>query len=1041
MDAQTLFALIIATILVDSILGVVKKSPPYLAAPFVRLWKETAYLRNILNNKRFAVWKPEAAHYVALKAIKAQGAKQETPQPVLDLFESFLKRGEPIVLLGEPGAGKTTALEALTYDLARRAYRFDILLWFGLLLIATLLLFVSPLLTLLWLASFFVWDVVVRRVMASLFHATAPLFLEARSANTSDFEMWLDKELKKSFGEKPLFGSYRATLLVDGVNEVQANLHPTFVEGWRTLLQNQHTGVIFTSRAGEDLVSRLNLSNSLTIDDLDDPAVKEFLKVYGREKIVVSKNPYGDEQAKHDFDEMQKKNLLGAKGIGRNPYWLRMVVKSGFYTRNRGKLFYEFAKELVEREINEKPKKPEREPEWKNVPFKIEMDALGSLALAMHREKEVGFSDTDGWNKGREAIRRSLGDEEYSSNDVLGEAEAATLIRTESKKRVEFVHQLVQEFFAAYALRAESNWQSAVAHADDGWWWQTVFMLGGLVGMDGSSETYSKFVQLVLGDSSNDQRLFAAIGLLQSVESPPSDVSNAVVTSFVASVDKNLTPRQQQALQDLVRTLGDEIVDFFATLFSDSDYQVKKKGAALLCAVDNKRACDILVSALSDPNEQHAICEILISVGTSAVNPLIVALRSHNGHVNNIAREALAQIGAPAVEVLIAALDDDDMDMRWQAADVLGHIRDPRAIGPLVAALQDADDFTMVAGALRNIGKLSIKPLIAALGAGDTKGRQGAAMVLSWIGDEQSLETLIASLHDSNSGVRQSAVYGLGKIANTQAVEPLISALSDESLLVRESASLALAKIGDARAVEPLSAALLNLSQGGRDNAAIALGEIGDVRAVEPLIKALQDRDSGVRMCAAKALGKIGDARAVESLIGAIFDEQPHVQHSAIDALTKIGAPAVESLIGSPIVESLVSVLREKDTGLKAIATRALAHIRKSYVSADPTAEAQCNAAYALGLIGDPRALPVLEHLAQKNRGFYFHSRQSVFTLILRLNTIPSTQPDFPPKTRIDLITNSIQSRMWSANVADAARAAAEKIRQRMKEAQLTQMD
>src|SRR5260370_41951095 len=90
--------------------------------------------------------------------------------------------------------------------------------------------------------------------------------------------------------------------------------------------------------------------------------VIEFLKAYGGERAAQEKTTYGGEktveviearqetiakQAAKDFLELKKKELLGERGIGRNPYWLKMVVESGLYTPNRGTLFRHFAEELI----------------------------------------------------------------------------------------------------------------------------------------------------------------------------------------------------------------------------------------------------------------------------------------------------------------------------------------------------------------------------------------------------------------------------------------------------------------------------------------------------------------------------------------------------------------------------------------------------------------------------------------------------------------------------------------------------------------------
>jgi hypothetical protein len=463
MSYEALLLTSTTALLADCAVALAKKSPPYLIAPFVRLWKECSLLHGILHNERFSHWKPQAARYVALRAIKAQGGNQESPQPVLDLLESFFKRSEPVVLLGEPGAGKTTGLEALTYRLAGCALLYDRLIWLALLIGTAALSFAAPIFTFVWLASFILWEPLVRRF-------TVPLFIEARSDYSGgDVNEWCEKIVTKRLGAKPLLGArHHVAFLIDGVNEVQGSLYGGLAEGWRARLRDKpRCRVIFTSRGGgENPAQRLDIKNVLSICDLDDEGVREFLNVYGREKAVEEKKLYNAEQAKRDSDELQKKNLLGEGSIGRNPYWLKMIVESGLYTINRGALFHNFAEKLIRREIEEKPEERKRRPDWKVVPVEVVMDALATLALAMHKEKRIGFTGEAGWDKARAAIRKSVDDLPCSPDDVLGEAQASTLLRVQYKTRVEFVHQLVQEFFAAYALHPKSKWQEALSHCE-----------------------------------------------------------------------------------------------------------------------------------------------------------------------------------------------------------------------------------------------------------------------------------------------------------------------------------------------------------------------------------------------------------------------------------------------------------------------------------------------------------------------------------------------------------------------------------------------
>ena len=81
-------------------------------------------------------------------------------------------------------------------------------------------------------------------------------------------------------------------------------------------------------------------------------------------------------------------------------------------------------------------------------------------------------------------------------------------------------------------------------------------------------------------------------------------------------------------------------------------------------------------------------------------------------------------------------------------------------------------------------------------------------ITLGKIGDPRAVEPLIDALQDDAfANVRGRAAEALGEIGDPRSVEPLIAALNDEDWLVRGRAARALGKIGDLRAIEPLKKA------------------------------------------------------------------------------------------------------------------------------------------------------------------------------------------------------------------------------------------
>jgi HEAT repeats len=83
---------------------------------------------------------------------------------------------------------------------------------------------------------------------------------------------------------------------------------------------------------------------------------------------------------------------------------------------------------------------------------------------------------------------------------------------------------------------------------------------------------------------------------------------------------------------------------------------------------------------------------------SSAVEPLIAALKDTELSVRNNAAEALEKIGAPAVEPLIVALKDPDDRVRLRAARVLGARREPRVVSALLTRWRNRD-LAVIAGA------------------------------------------------------------------------------------------------------------------------------------------------------------------------------------------------------------------------------------------------------------------------------------------------------------------------------------------------------
>jgi HEAT repeat protein len=154
-----------------------------------------------------------------------------------------------------------------------------------------------------------------------------------------------------------------------------------------------------------------------------------------------------------------------------------------------------------------------------------------------------------------------------------------------------------------------------------------------------------------------------------------------------------------------------------------------------------------------------------------------------------------------------------------------------------------------------------------------------------------------------------------------------------------------------------------------RQRAALAMGRVGAPDwATVPLLGALDRRvPQPVRSQAAWALGQMKDRKAVQPLM-AVLREDPELANEAANALGVIGEPAVPPLTAAlSSDDAQVRQMAVKSLGKMGVtALRPLLQIVQDEKQTDQVVK---SAAEALGLLGDPQALPALVTLLRARRG------------------------------------------------------------------------
>lgn len=215
---------------------------------------------------------------------------------------------------------------------------------------------------------------------------------------------------------------------------------------------------------------------------------------------------------------------------------------------------------------------------------------------------------------------------------------------------------------------------------------------------------------------------------------------------------------------------------------------------------------DKVIAGLYDENWSVRLKSALAlgkNKNVKAVRPLVQTLSDDNIYVREYAAKALIQIGKPSFDLLTISIKDVDWFVRKESAFALSEIDGVRAVSYLTDALRDEDARVVaeVKKALIKIGKPAVDPVIAMINDRNGDVQRNAGYVLSKLG-KPAVKPLIDMLKNSNCYVVVEAIWTLGEIGDNRAVDPLIRILKNENNLVRWEAVSALGKIGDEKIVK-----------------------------------------------------------------------------------------------------------------------------------------------------------------------------------------------------------------------------------------------
>lgn len=275
------------------------------------------------------------------------------------------------------------------------------------------------------------------------------------------------------------------------------------------------------------------------------------------------------------------------------------------------------------------------------------------------------------------------------------------------------------------------------------------------------------------------------------------------------------------------------LVPLVATL-RDPDSFVREGAAMALGKIGDMRTMEPLLEVVFDPSEdvRQAAAQALGKIGDPrAVKALSELTRDEHLIVRKAAVYALINIGPASVEPLVTVLEEPDADLRRSVVQAMSKMDD--SVVPLIIPyLQHKIPYVRasaaeIVGAIRNVR--AVRPLVDLLTDSNDEVRRTAAMALGQIGDDAAVDPLVAALKYADAEMQLVAAQALEKLGwipdrsaaaaafwitrrdwdrcyrmGEAAVEPLIAALKSKDRTLRVSASETLGRLYGSRRLDPI---------------------------------------------------------------------------------------------------------------------------------------------------------------------------------------------------------------------------------------------
>ncbi|HMZ79945.1 MAG TPA: HEAT repeat domain-containing protein [Acidobacteriota bacterium] len=866
-----------------------------------------------------------------LRRMETKVEKVELPPTVRNLSR--------IVILGDPGAGKTTLVRFLTFHFARE------------------------------IRDTVNFGVVCDKEGNEYGPARLPILLRVSvfaDAYAKNRNLSLREFLPLAFGDsgvdcgvlKEVFSdtlqSGNTLILLDGLDEiVDSGDRSAIVGKIESFAHGLHpeNRFVITSRIAGYRQAQLNQAQfpHFTLQDLERPQIEQFLN---RWCVAVECFHTPDAPKETQFRRAQPHIAGILKAVDENPGVARLasnplmltilalIHRTGARLPSRRVELYELAVETL-LEDWQLPRVGE-----KNIVKVDEADRLlAPLAYWMHQHKPTGLiSKEELEEKLSESFARMRGRDVESDEvrlavtDFLRRVREHTGIFVErAPKQFGFMHLTFEEYFTAreitrrakdmsgkiYPYRHNPRWLEpillAVASrtADD-----AADIIRTAILSEGEEAQEKGFKPSLHKDILHRDLLLAVrcIGDCEAVEPRfrKEVIERVLQILFDVTRIGVYRPLQNRILTTLESLHGcdacGDAVPIVLELLCDEDRTVRGRAAEALGRLGDvsTEVVNGLLTLL--PHEgwfvnlhvQDAL-ERLGAISSEVVSSLLAWLCDANPLVRVWVVSSLRRLGAGNAEVvtgLLTLLRDENSEVRLKVAEALGYqdARNLEVVSGLRSLLHDQESFVRVCAAEALVSLGVVKPIV--------------------------VSDLLGFLRDTDWRVRSRATYVLGKlgVVSHEVVRDLVALLKNDNLDVKIGAARTLCQLG---AVSQVTVSLVGLLRDENSEVRVdALVTLQFIDFVSPeivsvLVGLLRDEDSKVREEAVNALSRlsVGHPEVVDGLLPLLRDENSDVQMVAAAALARLGAGRKE------VIDGLVALYCDENLDVRVAAAEALARL------------------------------------------------------------------------------------------------------------------